>query len=136
MPWRMRLRSAAESVIPRALATMSSAAPPMLAKSEYGPAASPLPIEQDVCEPVLQHATFAECLFKVWLQGADVQQGLVDITDDDAGHAAVSLSVGEAASDSDGVRAAREKERPPTCHGTVCSRSTGRRPTVHVSGTV
>ena len=53
-------------------------------------------------------------------------------------HAAVSLSVGEAASDSDRVRAACERgteERAPAGHGLARSRSNCRRLTVHVSGT-
>ncbi len=88
---------------------------------------------------VLQHATVSERLFEVRLQCADVQQGLVDVTDDDARHAAVSLSVGDAASDSEGVRAACERgmeERAPAGHGLARSRSNCRRLTVHVSGTV
>ncbi len=95
-------------------------------------------VEKDVRRPVLQDAAVAECLLEVRLQGADVQQGLVDVTDDDARHAAVSLSVGEAASGSDRVRAACERgteEHASAGHGLARSRSNCRRLTVHVSGT-
>ena len=93
-------------------------------------------IEQDIRKPVLQHATVSERLLEVWLQCADVQQGLVNVTDDDAWHAAVSLSPGEAASDSDRVCAARKSEEHASAgHGFARSRSNCRSVTVHVSGT-
>src|SRR6266850_3271552 len=136
----MRLRSADDNVIPRAPATMSSAAPPNA--REVGVRAGQrrhFRIEQDVRKPVLQHATVSERLLETRLQCADVQQGLVDVTDDNAWHAAVSLSAGEAASDSDRVRAACEggaEEGTPVGHGLARSRSNCRRLTVHVSGTV
>ena len=112
----------------------------MLAKSEVRTGQrGHFRVEQDVGKPVLQHATVSERLFEVRLQCADVQQGLVDVTDNDARHAAVSLSFGEAARDSDGVRAACErglKEPAPAGHGSASSRSNCRRPMVHVSRTV
>src|SRR5207249_1718815 len=97
-----------------------------------------LRVEKDVCKPVLQDAAVTECLLEVRLQGTDVQQGLVDVTDDDARHAAVSLSVGEAASGSDRVRAACErgvKERASAGHGFARSRSNCRSVTVQLRGT-
>jgi hypothetical protein len=58
--------------------------------------------------------------------------------DDDARHAAVSLSFGEAASDSDRIGAPCERgmeERAPAGHGFARSRSNCRSVTVQVSGT-
>ena|SRR5437879_2896266 len=104
MPWRMRLRSAVESVTPRAPATMSSDARPILAKSKYGPA--------NVATSD-KRRTFAN-------------------------QSAVFLSFGEAASDADRVRTAREcgaEKHPPAGHGFARSRSNCRSVTVHLSGT-
>src|SRR5436190_11518303 len=43
-------------------------------------------VEQDVAEPLLHDATVSERLLEVRHEGPDVQQGLVDVTDDDARH--------------------------------------------------
>src|SRR5713101_2437861 len=140
MPWRMRLRSADDSVM--AASTRHHVERRAADARKVGVRAGQrchLRIEKDVCKPVLQHAAVSERLLEVWLQCADVQQGLIDVTDDDARHAAVSLSLGEAASGSDRVRAACEggmDERAPAGHGFARSRSNCRRLTVHVNGTV
>ena len=85
MPWRIRLRSVDDRVIPRAPATISSEAPPILAKSEYWAGKRcHFRIEQHVRKPFLQDAIVPERLLEMGLWCAHVQQDFVDVADDDA----------------------------------------------------